>query len=339
MVFPIRTVDWCDGRVVIIDQTKLPHELTYLDLATWQEVAEAISSMKVRGAPAIGVAGGLGIALAAALGPEEVDRAAPVLAGARPTAVNLKWGVDRVVRAYTSSGRDPEAALREAVSMAAEDVEVNKRMGGIGADLLNDGDSVLTHCNAGALATVGWGTALGVVRSAVAAGKRIHLLADESRPRLQGMKLTAWEMVREKIPVTILCDGMAAWAMRQGMIDCVMTGSDRIAANGDAANKIGTYSVAIAAERHGIPFYIVAPWSTVDMSLQRGEEIPIEERDSSEVSHIDGVAVAPQGAEIWNPAFDVTPGELITAIVTERGIHRPPYKESLSKADKAGGAR
>lgn len=337
MTSEIRTVDWRDGKVIIIDQTRLPHELAYLELGTWQDVAEAIRSMTVRGAPAIGVAGGLGIALAASMGPRHVEMAARALAGARPTAVNLQWGVERVLRRYESSGQSAGAALEEAQAMIEEDIAANKKMGENGAALLTDGDTVLTHCNAGALATVAWGTALGVVRSAVAQGKRIHVFADESRPRLQGMKLTAWEMAREKIPVTVLCDGMAAWAMQREMIDCVMTGSDRIAANGDAANKIGTYSVAIAAQRHGIPFYIAAPWSTVDMSLASGAEIPIEERDPQEITLIEGSRLAPQGIEVWNPAFDVTPAELIMAIVTDRGILRPPYEESLASAAGAGG--
>jgi methylthioribose-1-phosphate isomerase len=338
--FPeIRTIDWRGGKVVIIDQTRLPHELAYLELGTWQEVAEAIRSMKVRGAPAIGVTGALGLALAASIGPDEVGKAGRMLADARPTAVNLRWGVERVLRRYESSGRNAEAAVTEAVSMIEEDIATNKKMGEIGAGLLADGARVLTHCNAGALATVAWGTALGVFRSAVVSGKKIHVFADESRPRLQGMKLTAWEMARESIPVTLLCDGMAAWAMKQGMIDCVMTGSDRIARNGDAANKIGTYSVAIAARRHEIPFYIVAPWSTVDMSLPTGSEIPIEERDAAEVTRIDGTRVAPDGVEVWNPAFDVTPAELITAIVTERGILEPPYEETLAEANADGETR
>ena len=334
---PLRTVAWSEGRVRLIDQTALPERFQYIEYREWREVAEAIRGMVVRGAPAIGCTAALGIALGAqSLTSQErqpflarLDEIADVFRASRPTAVNLFWAVDRLValaaKTEGSTTQIKEALLAEALAMLEEDIETNRRMGQFGAALLPDAGVVLTHCNAGALATVGYGTALGVIRAAVEAGKRIHVLADETRPRLQGMKLTAWELAQDGIPVTIIADNMAASLMRQGRIDCVVVGADRIAANGDTANKIGTYSLAIAARYHAIPFYVAAPFSTIDLSLPTGDSIPIESRDDTEMTHINGVRIAPEGVPVLNPSFDVTPGDLITAFITERGVIKPPF--------------
>jgi len=348
-----RTVDYVEGKVLMIDQTRLPHELVILELQTPEEVADAIKTMKVRGAPAIGVAAALGVALAArntaggknseqtglddvAALLNRIERAAHILRNTRPTAVNLFWGIDRmlnVARACARKKYDCET-LREALeqtarAMVQEDEQICRRIGEHGAKLMPDLGQVLTHCNAGALACVAYGTALGVIRAAIEAGKRIHVYADETRPRLQGMKLTAFELSRDGIPVTVITDNMAGALMRSGRIDCVVVGADRIAANGDVANKIGTYSVAVLAHHHGIPFYVAAPTSTIDFSLASGDEIPIEERPHDEVTHMDGKRICPVGVDVINPSFDVTPASLVTAIITEKGIAYPPYKQSL----------
>jgi methylthioribose-1-phosphate isomerase len=332
--------------VRIIDQTLLPGELRLIDLASVDEVAEAIKILRVRGAPAIGCAAAAGVALAASIAPfddlaavkEFLGQADAALAATRPTAVNLFWALGRmreVWQAWTGPVADLRAALRaEAVGIIADDFERCRAIGRHGADLIPDGAEILTHCNAGALATAGYGTALGVVRGAVEQGKRLHVWADETRPLLQGARLTAFELSADDIPCTVLCDNMAASLMAAGRITCAVVGADRIAANGDAANKIGTYGVAVLCEHHGIPFYVAAPYSTVDFALSSGRDIPIEQRQPDEVSMLacfSARPVTPQGVEVFNPAFDVTPGELITAIVTERGIARPPFAESLRR--------
>ena len=339
-----RTVDYINGKVVMIDQTRIPDELVVIELATPEAVAEAIKTMKVRGAPAIGVSAALGVALAArhSLTSDlqelyrEVERAAQVLKGTRPTAVNLFWGIDRMVAAAHAciesgcTAHDMRESLDEfAGAMVEEDEEINRKLGAHGAELLPDEGHVLTHCNAGALACVSYGTALGVIRAATEAGKRIHVFADETRPRLQGMKLTCFELVSDKIPVTVIADNMAGSLMRKGRIDCVVVGADRIASNGDVANKIGTYSVAVLAHHHGIPFYVAAPTSTIDFKLVSGDDIPIEERSHDEVTHIDGHRICPLGVDVINPSFDVTPASLVTAIITEKGIAYPPSKQNL----------
>lgn len=337
----LQTVSWIDGKLRLIDQTLLPHKLRYIDYEDWRTAAEAITTMVVRGAPAIGCTAALGMALGARsivtddwnLFRAEMEEIARVTKSARPTAVNLAWAVDRILRVIDRFEGSVEqakwAAEDEAVAMLDEDLTVNRTLGRHGAELVPDNGTVLTHCNAGALACVGFGTALGVVRAAVEAGKSVRVIADETRPRLQGMKLTAWELMQEGIPVTVIADNMAAVLMREGKIDCVVVGADRIAANGDTANKIGTYNVAVLAKHHGIPFYVAAPFSTIDMSLPDGSGIPIEERALQEVTHLDGVRIAPEDAHVWNPAFDVTPNALITAIITEKGVVRQPYKENL----------
>ena len=341
---PLYTVSWLPGKVRLIDQTALPERLSYVELSDWRDVVEAIRTMVVRGAPAIGCTAALGMALGArgiiadsrASFIKRLESMAEAFRASRPTAVNLFWAVDRMLAlAETLEGNTvdiKDAMLKEALLMLEEDIEINQRMGRFGAELIPDVANILTHCNAGALATVGYGTALGVVRSAVADGKKIHVYADETRPRLQGMKLTAWELSQDGIPVTIIADNMAASLMRQGKIDVVIVGADRIAANGDAANKIGTYGVAVLAKHHHIPFYVAAPFSTIDMKLLSGVQIPIEERDPIEMTHMDGVRIAPEGVEVLNPAFDVTPGDLITGIITEQGVILPPYEENLFRA-------
>ncbi|HOJ21406.1 MAG TPA: S-methyl-5-thioribose-1-phosphate isomerase [Armatimonadota bacterium] len=347
----LRPVEWADGAVRLIDQTRLPHAFVVKEYRDYREVAEAIRTMEVRGAPAIGAAAALGIALAALegadLAPEafraHMDEAARVLASTRPTAVNLFWGINRTMAAVAAAGAGSPAeaakrAVEEACAILEEDITVNRAMGRHGAALIRDGDTVLTHCNAGALATVGYGTALGVIRAAVEQGKRIRVFADETRPRLQGMKLSAWELAREGIDVTIISDNMAPALMRRGLIQCAVVGADRVAANGDVVNKIGTYGVALACRAHGIPFYVAAPLSTVDLQMPSGDEVPIEERASEEVTHVDGVRIAPEGVPVLNPAFDVTPAELVSALITEVGVLRAPYEAALREA-VAGAAR
>jgi methylthioribose-1-phosphate isomerase len=344
-----RTVDWVEDRVRLIDQTLLPAEFRVVDLADVEAVAEAITTMKVRGAPAIGVTAALGMALAARAAADSRDRttflarleaAADRLRRTRPTAVNLFWGIDRMLAVARESPSCEPAEIAAQVEAAARalieaDVAVNRALGRHGAALLPQSGTVLTHCNAGSLATVGYGTALGVIRAAVESGKSIRVYVDETRPRLQGMKLTAWELLRDGIPATLIADTMAGWLMRQGKIDAVVVGADRIAANGDTANKIGTYATAVMARAHALPFYVAAPLSTIDPSLPTGEAIPIEERAPEEVTHIEAgparLRVAPEGIPVYNPAFDVTPAELITAIITERGVVRPPNRESIGQ--------
>ena len=340
----IQTLEWTDSGVRFIDQRKLPAEETYVTCKTYQEVADVIRNMVVRGAPAIGVSAAMGVALGAqnsnaetaADFKREFDHVCDVIGKTRPTAVNLFWAIKRMQQKFEMLGVRPvaqikQALIEEAKRMHAEDVAINQAMGRNGATLMPSEGSVLTHCNAGALATAGYGTALGVIRAAVEAGKRIHVYADETRPFLQGSRLTAWELAKDSIPTTVISDNMAGAMMRQGKIKAVIVGADRIAANGDVANKIGTYTVAVLAKEHGIPFYVAAPISTVDLETPNGSRIPIEQRDPAEVTHIAGKPITPAGVGVENPAFDVTPSQYITAIVTERGIARAPYEESLPK--------
>ena len=347
----IPTLAWTPEGVRFIDQTRLPLEESYVLATTHEQVAEVIVTMVVRGAPAIGVSAAYGVALGAlrteAMTTEEFapefERVCARLAGTRPTAVNLFWAIDRMKRVFArlrAAGATleqvQEKLLAEAHAMYEEDIAACKTMGAYGGALLPQEGGVLTHCNAGALATCGYGTALGVIRSAVEQGKKIHVIADETRPFLQGARLTAWELMADGIDTTVICDNMAASLMKAGRIQAVVVGSDRIAANGDVANKIGTYNVAILAKEHGIPFYVAAPWSTVDMATATGEGIPIEERPHVEVTHHGGKQLTPNGVGICNPAFDVTPAKYVTAIITERGVLRAPYLDSLKQMDLAG---
>lgn len=342
----IPTLEWIDAGVRFLDQTKLPVEETYVLAKDYREVADAIRAMIVRGAPAIGVSGAMGVALgvlrSSAQTPadleSEMKNICQTLAETRPTAVNLFWGIDRIRQLVRRMAADPrarvsdiqQAAVAEARRMYDEDIAACREMGAHGAALLPRDGGVLTHCNAGALATCGYGTALGVIRAAVERGHKIHVYADETRPFLQGARLTAWELLYDDIPTTVLCDNMAASQMRAGKIQAVIVGADRIAANGDVANKIGTYGVAVLAKEHGIPFYVAAPWSTIDMNTPTGNQIPIEERAAKEVTHFNGRQITPGNAEIANPAFDVTPAKYVTAIITERGVLRAPYSETLA---------
>ncbi len=338
----IRTIEWTDDGVVMIDQRRLPVDEVYNTYKTVEEVADAIVTMVIRGAPAIGVAAAMGIALGVKnLSPgDDLDKKfaeiCETIRNTRPTAHNLFWAIERMKRVFQAhrgeSLPELQRALREeAIQMHVEDIEINRRMGEHGQLLLSEEMTVLTHCNAGALATAGWGTALGVIRSAVEHGKKINVFADETRPFLQGARLTAWEMMKENIPCTLITDNMAGYFMRAGRIQAVVVGSDRIAANGDIANKIGTYSVAVLAREHGIPFYVAAPLSTIDRDCPTGEQIPIEQRDTREVTHIKGHAMAPSATLVANPAFDVTPNRLVSAIITEEGIARAPYAESIPR--------
>src|SRR5271165_867006 len=334
----IQTLEWTDGGVRFIDQTKLPTEETYVNCTTYQEVADVIRNMVVRGAPAIGVAAAMGIALGVQKSNAEsagdlkrdFDEICKVIGETRPTAVNLFWAIRRMQQKFETLRVRPlpqikAALIEEAQRMHAEDIAINQAMGKHGAALMPASGGVLTHCNAGALATAGYGTALGVIRAAVEAGKKIHVYADETRPFLQGSRLTAWELMKDGIPTTVISDNMAGAMMLQDKIDAVVVGADRIAANGDVANKIGTYMVAVLAKENGVPFYVAAPISTVDLTLPDGTHIPIEERGPQEVTHVYGVRMAPEGTEVRNPAFDVTPHRYVSAIVTERGVARPPY--------------
>lgn len=336
------TIEWRDGKLVIIDQRRLPLEEVYIECRSEEDVARTIEDMAIRGAPAIGVAAAYGVALGVLnAGPHEdpagrFGKIAGRLAKTRPTARNLFWALERMKKVFEENRLLPCGALglrlvREAQAIEADDVERNKNIGLFGRELIRDGDSVLTHCNAGGLATAGYGTAVGVIRAAFEQGKKIHVFVDETRPFLQGARLTAWELDRLGIPFTLITDSMAGWLMKKGEIHLAITGADRIASNGDAANKIGTYSVAVLARHHGLPFYIAAPLSSFDFSLRTGDEIPIEERPAAEVREIGGRAVTLPHAPVRNPAFDVTPGELVSAIISERGIARPPYPESLAK--------
>jgi len=338
----ISTVHWEDGAVVMIDQRLLPDQEVYLRCADHHEVARAIREMAIRGAPAIGVAAALGVALSASRAPADaaglrsgVEAACQELAATRPTAVNLFWAIERMRRRFAeleSAGPSAvrEGLLEEALRIHAEDVAACRRMGELGAALLPERARVLTHCNAGALATAGYGTALGVIRSAARSGRIEAVFADETRPYLQGARLTAWELMKEGIPTTLITDNMAGHLMASGQVNAVVVGADRIARNGDVANKIGTYSVAVLARENDIPFYVAAPVSTIDLATASGEQIPIEERAPEEVTHHGGRRLAPLGVGVRNPAFDVTPSRYVTAIVCERGVARPPYEESLA---------
>lgn len=341
----MRTVEWHNGLVRMIDQRKIPFELVTVDLPDYHAVAEAITNMTVRGAPAIGASAAFGFALAAQQSTakdvpallSDLELAAIVLKASRPTAVNLAWAVDKLMESarsgeFASANHLRSALLQQAQQIADEDVAINKCMGDYGAALIKDGDTILHHCNTGALATVDWGTALGVIRAAHEQGKRIHVLLDETRPRLQGSRLSAWELEQYGIPYDILPDTAAGYYMQKGEINIAFVGADRIAANGDVANKIGTYQIAVLAKENGIPFYSVAPTSTVDLSLVTGAEIPIEERDKSEVLAPYGHAIVPAHFHARNPAFDVTPNRYLTGIVTEFGVARPPFTESLRRA-------
>jgi methylthioribose-1-phosphate isomerase len=331
--------EWHGDALSIIDQTVLPIEERRIVCSSVEEVAEAIKSMKVRGAPAIGCVAAFGMVLAVKSLKDSSDvleslkRASELLASTRPTAVNLFWALERmmkVAQAHLDDAQKLASALEEeAIAIAREDVEANVRMGMYGATLIPEKANILTHCNAGALATAGYGTALGVIRTAHNQGKKVHVWVDETRPFLQGARLTAWELQKEGIPFTLISDNTAGMLMRSGMVDLIIVGADRIAANGDVANKIGTYSLAVLAKHHGIPFYVAAPTSTIDLNCRCGDEIPIEQRDDEEVLTVMGVRIAPKGAKAFNPAFDVTPNELITAIITERGIIKPPFEEGL----------
>jgi methylthioribose-1-phosphate isomerase len=316
----VTPLSWDGNTLRLLDQRLLPREEKWIECRTASEVADAIRTMVVRGAPAIGVSAAYGMAMAAARG-EDLHETARILKAARPTAVNLAWAVDLMLRA------DGDAA--EAERIHREDLEGNMRMGRYGAELLGASTTVLTHCNAGALATAGYGTALGVIRAAVEGGKRVAVFADETRPYLQGSRLTAWELQRDGIDVTLITDNMSGHFFQQGKFDAVIVGADRIAANGDAANKIGTYTVAVLANAHGVPFYVAAPVSTIDPACPSGAQIPIEERSAEEVVEVFGSRVAPEGIQVRHPAFDVTPARLITAIITERGVLRPPYGEAI----------
>jgi methylthioribose-1-phosphate isomerase len=336
-----------DDVVVMVDQRKLPAQEVYVRCKTAAEVARAIKTMVIRGAPAIGVAAAMGIAIgmrkSGATGTQkfaaEFFKLCELMAATRPTAVNLFWAIERMKRVFAAAAQEGrsvdeiKACLdRQAAAIHDEDVASCRAMGAFGAEVVPADARILTHCNAGALATAGYGTALGVIRGAVEAGKRVAVYADETRPFLQGARLTAWELVRDGIPTTVITDNMAGALMYQNRIDLVVVGADRIAANGDTANKIGTYSVAILAREHRIPFYVAAPLSTIDLKTPDGSHIPIEERDAREVTHVGGARLAPEGARVWNPAFDVTPAHLIAGIITERGIFRPPYLDSLKRA-------
>jgi methylthioribose-1-phosphate isomerase len=340
----IQTLEWTDSGVRFIDQTKLPTEELYVTCKTCEQVADAIRNMIVRGAPAIGVAAAMGIAVGVknsksdTVGElkQEFDRCCDLIRKTRPTAVNLFWGIRRMQEKFESLRIRPlqqikQALIEEAQRMHAEDIAANQAMGRFGAMLMPASGGVLAHCNAGALATCGYGTALGVIRAAIEQGKKIHVYADETRPFLQGSRLTAWELMKDGIATTVISDSMAGAMMQAGKIGAIVVGADRIAANGDVANKIGTYTVAVLAKEHNVPFYVAAPLSTVDLDTPDGSQIPIEQRNPAEVTHIAGKQMTPEGVGIENPAFDVTPAKYVTAIVTDRGIARAPYGESLAR--------
>ena len=340
----IKTVAWEKNRVVLLDQTRLPLEHTFVTCEDYLSVASAIKTMVVRGAPAIGVAAAMGIALgslqitARTYGGfrEEFDTICHTFAQTRPTAVNLFWAIDRMRRVVTShpdKGVEELKALLigEACTMGEEDIEINRQIGRVGKELIGDGDTILTHCNAGALATAGYGTALGVIRAAYEEGKKIRVFACETRPFLQGARLTAWELRESGIPVTVITDSMAGYAMHKKQVACVITGADCICSNGDVANKIGTYSLAVLAREHHLPFYVAAPFSTVNLTCPGGEDVTIEERDRTEVTHIAGQRITPEDIDVWNPAFDITPSKYISALITEKGLVKKPYKRNLGK--------
>jgi methylthioribose-1-phosphate isomerase len=337
----VETIQWTDAGVVMIDQTRLPFEETFVTCRSYQEVATAIRDMIIRGAPAIGVAAAMGIAIGVLHAEEanldaEFQLICKTLAATRPTAVNLFWAIDRMQRKFADVRQRPLGEIRralvaEAQEVKREDIAICEAIGRNGAVLVPDQKTVLTHCNAGALATAGYGTALGVIRAAVSAGKHIDVFADETRPFLQGARLTVWELQQDNIDATLITDNMAGHFLKSGRIGCVVVGADRIAANGDVANKIGTYSVAVLAKENNVPFYVAAPISTLDLTLASGDQIPIEQRAAAEVTHVFGVAVAPEKTSVQNPAFDVTPSRYVSAIITERGVARAPYEDSLRK--------
>jgi methylthioribose-1-phosphate isomerase len=341
----IKTLEWTDAGVRFLNQTKLPSEETYVTCATAGEVANAIRTMVVRGAPAIGVAAAMGIALGARQAEGEhvaefrrnFEALCDLMAETRPTAVNLFWAIERMKQRFAASAEMPVAQIKQALITEAqciyiEDLAANEALAKHGAALLPASGGVLTHCNAGALATAGgYGTALGVIRAAIESGKKLNVFADETRPVLQGSRLTAWELQKDGIPTTVIADNMAGVMMQQGKIGAVVVGADRIAANGDTANKIGTYTVAVLAKEHGIPFYVAAPFSSIDLETTDGSRIPIEQRAAREMTHVGPTRIAPDGVKIENPAFDVTPNALIAAIITERGVAKPPFAESLRK--------
>jgi methylthioribose-1-phosphate isomerase len=333
----VETLEWTSDGVVMIDQTRLPRETVFVTCADYRQVAKAIKDMIIRGAPAIGVAAAMGIALGVQKeDPSQFDHICETIRATRPTAVNLFWAIERMRDLHARLAGKPleeirAAMIAEAQAIKAEDIECCKSIGRHGADLVPDGKVVLTHCNAGALATAGYGTALGVIRGAVEQGKKIAVYADETRPFLQGARLTAWELAQDGIDVTIITDNMAGHFLKSGKIGCVVVGADRIAANGDTANKIGTYGVAVLARENGVPFYVAAPISTLDLSIAHGDQIPIEERSSNEVTEIKGVHIAPEGVPARHPGFDVTPNRYITAIITENGVARAPYETSLAE--------
>jgi methylthioribose-1-phosphate isomerase len=338
----MKPVEFLDNKLKIIDQTQLPGKLVFLELRDYTGVVAAIKEMKVRGAPAIGVAAAYGIALGAQNIKAETkakflsrfDKILQAFAAARPTAVNLFRAIDRMKKVVETSGDVPkikQALIDEARSIHAEEEAATRQLSQLGAELIKDGFTILTHCNAGALATAGYGTALGVIKAAKEQGKKIEVIATETRPLLQGARLTAWELMQEKIPVTLITDSMAGYFLSRGRVDCVIVGADRIAANGDTANKIGTYTLAVLAKENGVPFYVAAPTSTIDLSLKSGAQITIEERNPEEITSLKGVRLAPNGVTAANPAFDVTPHKYITAIVTEKGIIRKPYTRGLKQ--------
>lgn len=332
----VETIEWTAEGVVMIDQTRLPRETVFVTCRSYGEVADAIKTMIIRGAPAIGVAAAMGVAIGVERSEDEFDLICSTLAATRPTAVNLFWGIERMRRLHATLAGQSRAELASALIDEArrvkdEDVAICMAIGSHGAPLVPDGKTVLTHCNAGALATAGYGTALGVIRAAVAAGKKIDVFADETRPFLQGARLTAWELQEDGIPTTLITDNMAGHFLKSGRIGCVVVGADRIAGNGDVANKIGTYGVAVLAKENGVPFYVAAPISTLDLTLSSGDQIPIEERSSKEVTEVYGVPVAPEGIAVLNPAFDVTPNRYVAGIITEKGVAYPPFTESLAR--------
>ncbi len=345
----IKTIEWVDTYSKMVDQTVIPHEFKYVNITSGEDMFNAIRTMIVRGAPAIGIAGAHGVILfAQELAQQELSREAFVaallekadyMATSRPTAVNLMWAVKKQKEVILASSKDAAGIIEElkanAIQMENEDIAINKKIGDYGAEVVPKGATILTHCNAGALATVGYGTALGVVRSAFAKDNTVQVFADETRPRQQGARITTFELTMDGIPTTLITDGMCSYFMKKGMIDMVVVGADRIAANGDAANKIGTYTVAIAAKYHNVPFYVAAPLSTIDTSIASGDEIVIEERDREEVTHINGKIICAKEVNVINPGFDVTPHELIAGIITEKGILRPDYRKSIAEAFKA----
>ena len=344
----IRTIQWVDNVSRMVDQTKFPEKFEYIDIKTGDEMFDAIRTMIVRGAPAIGIGGAHGVVLYALEGAEKFDsreefvnwliEKAEYMKTSRPTAVNLMWAVEKQIEVIRNSKSDIKGLIEElkvnGIKLENEDIEINKKIGDYGAEVVPKGATILTHCNAGALATVGYGTALGVVRSAFAKDNTVQVFADETRPRQQGARITTLELTMDGIPTTLITDGMCSFFMKKGMIDMVCVGADRIAANGDAANKIGTYTVAIAAKYHNIPFYVAAPLSTIDTSIKSGDEIVIEERSREEVTHINGKTICAEGVNVINPGFDVTPHELIAGIITEKGILRPDYNKSIAEAFK-----